>query len=180
MPGRKSVRLDGNKRPEWVIESFLRTSSDEFELHVVGSGPRKEHLMEMAAASDRAADIHFHGTIPRSEVLELMRTAALFVLPSAFENCPNVIIEAFVSGCPVVASDTMGARELITNGKTGLLFDKDNMDELTAILNRLLENEQRREELACAAYEHALQNHTIEHIADQYLTIGQQAIQTND
>lgn len=173
-------RLDGNKRPEWVLDAFLRAETDGFELHFAGSGPRRELLERRIAESDRADDVRLLGRIPRREVLERMREAAVFVLPSTFENCPNVIVEAMASGCPVVASDTMGAKELLTDGETGLLFDGDDESALRDALDRLLHHEGLRRELSRAAHERARETHTAGRIAERYLAIGRRALGASD
>lgn len=168
-------RLDGNKRPEWVLDAFLKSESNKFELHFIGSGPRQEFLHQRVADSSRKEDVTLHSQIPRTKVLQWMREAAVFVLPSKFEVCPNVIIEAMASGCPVVTSNTMGAKELIIDGKTGILFDKDDKPQLRERLDYVLSNKNKRQELARAAYEYALQNYTSNTIADKYLEIGNRA-----
>lgn len=169
-------RLDGNKRPDWVVDAFLAADTDDFKLHMIGSGPRKETLEERVVDSSRQNDISFCGQIPRSEVLHQMRKAAVFILPSRFENCPNVIVEAMASGCPVIASGTMGARELVTDGKTGILFNRKSKEALTTALDSLVESESRRRELAQAAYKYVRTNHTDHIIANKYLNIGLNAI----
>lgn len=173
-------RLDGNKRPEWVLDAFLHANTSRFELHFVGSGPREPVVREQVSRSDREDDIKLHGHMPRREVLTHMQQAAVFVLPSEFESCSNVIVEAMASGCPVIASDTMGARELISDNKTGILFDKNNKSTLCGALDQLLEDKSRREQMSKAAHKRALKRHTATVIADKYLEVGRQAIRQSD
>jgi len=170
-------RFDRNKRPELILEAFEEIREDEWELHYVGSGPQEDAVRELANNSTISECVRFYGHLPRSQVLEQMRSASIFVLPSEFESGGNVIIEAMASGCSVIASDTMGAKQLINDGETGILFDKYNTETLQSALNELIQNENRRKEIATAAYEHALENHTMDDIADKYIEIGRRAIE---
>jgi len=165
-------RIDGNKRPEWVLDAFLESDSEGFELQFIGAGPRQKFLERKVANSGRKDDIKLHGQIPREDVLQWMREATVFVLPSKFEVCPNVTIEAIASGCPVIAGNTMGNQELIDDKETGFLFDKNDRSDLFKILDNVLSTPTWRREVAHAAYEYTLENHTTSTIADEYLEIG--------
>ncbi len=167
-------RIDSNKRPELLVDAFAAVAQEPYELHVLGDGPRRDVVRRRAAAgvADR---VRLHGTVPRETVLERMREAAVFVLPSKYENCPNVIVEAMASGCPVVASDTTGCRVLVTDGETGRLFDREDPAALETVLSEVLADEDHRRSLATAAHEYALAEHTVEDIAAAYLAVGQRA-----
>ncbi|WP_027218085.1 glycosyltransferase [Butyrivibrio fibrisolvens] len=65
-------------------------------------------------------------------ITKLIRNARLSVFPSIwYENCPFSVIESIVNGTPVVGSNLGGVPELIDDGKTGLLFEAENVSELT-------------------------------------------------
>ena len=69
----------------------------------------------------------------------LIRKAKLSVLPSEwYENCPFSVIESQMYGTPVVASRMGGAPELLTEGKTGELFEAGNPTELEQKIRKLL------------------------------------------
>lgn len=65
-------------------------------------------------------------------ITKLIRNARLTVFPSIwYENCPFSVIESIVNGTPVIGSNLGGVPELIDDGKTGLLFEAENVSELT-------------------------------------------------
>lgn len=65
-------------------------------------------------------------------ITKLIRNARLSVFPSIwYENCPFSVIESIVNGTPVLGSNLGGVPELIDDGKTGLLFEAENVSELT-------------------------------------------------
>ncbi len=73
------------------------------------------------------------GVQSRERVRELMRSARALVFPSVcYEGQPLTIIEAFASGLPVIGSALGGVRELIDDGRTGLLFRPGDAADLAA------------------------------------------------
>jgi glycosyltransferase involved in cell wall biosynthesis len=61
----------------------------------------------------------------------------IFCLPSHFEGLPMSVIEAMLTGLPVVATDVSGPREQVVAGKTGLLVPPGKVEPLAAALNQL-------------------------------------------
>lgn len=172
-------RFDSNKRPGFLLDAFESLAPNRYELHFVGDGPRLTYIRHQVESSNISDRVTFHGQVPRSEVLNLMQQASIFVLPSEYENCPNVIVEAMASGCPVVASDTVGAQELIRDNETGLLFNTNSKEALRDVVKKLLNDKEYRNKLAAMAHDYARKNHTTSVIAEKYLDIGYQAIKQN-
>lgn len=71
-------------------------------------------------------------------ITKLIRNARFSVFPSIwYENCPFSVIESIVNGTPVIGSDLGGVPELIDDGKTGLLFEAENVSQLTDMIFKL-------------------------------------------
>lgn len=77
----------------------------------------------------------------------------IFVSASHTESFGLVIAEAMASGTPVIATETMGAAEIIEREKSGLLVPIDNVAELTSNITRLLNDQDERRRLAAAGAE---------------------------
>ena len=86
----------------------------------------------------------------RDDMADLMRAADIFTLPSHREGMPRSIIEAMLSGLPVVATDVRGSREEVVAGETGLLVPVCDANALTAALNTLVHDATARDRMGNA------------------------------
>jgi glycosyltransferase involved in cell wall biosynthesis len=105
-------------------------------LVLVGGGPLEARLREQARALGVEAE--FPGVVPQERLPPLYGGADAFVLASFTEGHPKVLLEAMASGVPCVASDCEGNRSLVTDGRTGLLFDPRRPQDLADRLERVL------------------------------------------
>jgi glycosyltransferase involved in cell wall biosynthesis len=98
-------------------------------LDIVGEGPARAELEQLATDLGVEARVRFHGSLPEPAVADLLAAADLFVLPSVVarngqrEGLPVVLIEALAAGVPVVATRLSGVPELIRDESTGLLAE---------------------------------------------------------
>ena len=128
------------------------------ELWVVGdrlSSDRGEDVAGMLDAAGLGQRLRRLGY--RHDVPAILAAADIFTLPSYFEALPMSVIEAMLSGLPVVASDIPGPREQVVNGETGLLVAVRNADALAAGLRQLAEDAALRERMGQAGRQRALE-----------------------
>lgn len=95
----------------------------------------------------------------------------IFVLPSRLEGFPLVVIEAMMSNCCVIRSDTEGAYDQIEPGVSGLLFKNESIAELTKQLEFAINNEPERIKIAAAGREYALDNFTAEKMTEKTIAV---------
>jgi len=119
----------GRLSHEKGVETLVRAASQlPYKLKIVGGGPLLDKLQ---ALSKGKSTIEFVGQQPWSEVKEIVSKARFSVIPSEwYENNPLSVIEALCLGTPVLGARTGGIPELIEEGKTGLLFEPKNSDDL--------------------------------------------------
>jgi glycosyltransferase involved in cell wall biosynthesis len=111
---------------------------------IVGTGPLADELRRYAA--DRSlARVLFVGERAPSTVPHYLRAGHALVLPSVSEGRPNVVLEAMAQARPVLASDIPGTREMIEEGRTGLLFPAQDAAGLARCIERLLEHPEQVE-----------------------------------
>ncbi len=122
------------------------------ELWVVGERLATDHgedLEPYFAACDLGARLRRLGY--REDVPDLLAAADIFVLPSHFEGLPMSVIEAMLTGLPVVATNVRGPREQVEEGRTGLLVPPRHVTALAAALRRLADNSVLRVRMGMAA-----------------------------
>jgi glycosyltransferase involved in cell wall biosynthesis len=98
----------------------------------VGQGPLESELRAEVSTRGLASRVRFLGH--RDDVPSLMAAADLFVLPSAFEGLPLVLLEAMATGLPVIATRVSGTREAVDDGATGLLVQPGDDAGLAAAI----------------------------------------------
>jgi glycosyltransferase involved in cell wall biosynthesis len=139
-------RLDPQKGPLQLLEAASELFADQADLHVVmvGDGPLASELREWTRARKLQSRVHFAGR--QEDIAGLMRAADLFVLPSQWEGLPNVVLEAMAAGTPIVATAAEGVRDLLGEGKLGVVVPLNGEPRLPeAIRNAFREKELRRE-----------------------------------
>ena len=133
-------RLVAEKGYPELLEAMRRVDA---VLWVVGDRLPSDHASPIDRALEKIRrDRELSGRVKllgyRSDVPALMRAAAIYTLPSHREGMPRSIIEAMLTGLPVVATDIRGSREEVVAEVTGLLVPPRNPRTLAAALNRLV------------------------------------------
>ena len=151
----RTIITVANLRPEKNHETLLAAAAvllrtrPGLRFQIVGDGPRRADLEELSHARGLGAHVEFLGH--REDIPTLLAAADVFVLPSRSEAFPNGAIEAMAAGLPVVASNVGGLRDLIQNGRTGVLVPPGNPEALAGALQSLIDNPAGAEALGRAA-----------------------------
>ncbi len=112
--------LVDEKGHHFAVEALAKLT--DTNLLIVGEGPRKSQLQELAASLGVADRVHFTGLLPHGDMPELYSAADVLVLPSAREGMPNVILESLACGTRVVATAVGGIGEVVRSGQAGVLM----------------------------------------------------------
>lgn len=127
----------------------LRKHRDDWHLDIVGDGPARSECERIAADLGLTAKVTFCGLKPKREVAEFMRQADLFVLPSIWENCPCVAIEAMASGLPIVSTLAGGIPEIVSED-VGVLVPPGDPLRLSSALGLMIQSLARFDRLGIA------------------------------
>jgi glycosyltransferase involved in cell wall biosynthesis len=144
-------RLSPEKNLGALVEAAALVRKAPVRVRLVGNGPDRSALEDRARSL--GVTLHVQPVVPHPEVAKLMAVADAFVLASFHEGHPKALLEAMAAGAPCVASDCEGNRSLVTEGRTGLLFDPHRPDDLAAQLDRVLGDADLAASLAAAARE---------------------------
>jgi glycosyltransferase involved in cell wall biosynthesis len=143
------------KGPDILLRAaaLCRERGLKSEYFIVGSGRHTHEMKRLAKRLGMEDQVHFMGQLAFGQaVLDFLDGIDLFVLPSRAEGLPRALLEAMARGCPCIASDVGGVRELLTpdeivpSGRPELLAD--------AIL-KLLADPQRMQRLSTENFKKA-------------------------
>jgi len=135
------------KRVDVLIKAcgILNKKELNFRLNLIGDGPEHSSLLRLVEDLGLQEVVSFFPPVTVREVRLAMQAAHIYVLPSSQEEGWGVVIgEAMGDGCAVVAASGAGsAQMLVQHGKTGYLFQEDDMNGLTRYLEELIQNPER-------------------------------------
>jgi len=118
----------------------LIESGSSGKLLIVGDGSDLDSLQHLAAELDLSQHIHFMGTKNKAELAALYRAADCCVLPSRYDNFPNVLIESLSCGTPCIGTAVGGIPTIITPRLNGFLVQSENVEELAEALRQMAIN----------------------------------------
>ena len=145
-------RLVGLKRYDVLIKAVYEIVNRGFYnilVLIAGEGEERSKLEELIRRLKLERYIKLLGL--RHDVIELMKTSNIFVLPSSYEGLSIAMIEAMACGLPVIASNVPGLKEFILNGENGLLFPLGDYFALADHIIKLTTEEDLRTKLSYGA-----------------------------
>lgn len=112
-----------HKGPHLLIEALaaLRGEFPDARLVLVGEGPERLRLAELAARLGVQGQVTFAGAVNNAELYQWYSAADVFLLASSREGWANVLLEAMACGTPVVATDIGGTPEVVADASVGRL-----------------------------------------------------------
>lgn len=166
-----SGRLAKEKRIDQLISLWptIRMHYSEAYLVILGSGGEAQALKAIAGEG-----VIFVGQA--DDVAPYLRTADLFVLPSATEGLSNAMLEALAAGLPTIATTVGGAPDVIDHNISGWLIPPDDATRLQQALLTLLGNSSLRERLGQQGREKVKQEYSLTATADQLRILYDQMI----
>jgi glycosyltransferase involved in cell wall biosynthesis len=129
-------RLTEEKGVRTLIDAW--SMINDLKLIIVGDGDLREELE--SKVKNKQLDVEFRGTQDKTKVLELVSNAMLQIIPSeCYEGFPNVLLEAYTCGTPVISSAIGSLNELVEDGKNGFKFKAKDPVDLVRKINHILD-----------------------------------------
>ena len=168
-------RLLPQKDYPTLLRAFQPLANASARLLIAGRGPLLESLQRQAEQLGIAPQVMFLGV--RDDVAELLAAADGFVLSSAWEGMPNVVMEAQAAAKPVVATNVGGVSELVEGEKSGFLVPPENSGALSqAMLRLMVLPEEQRHKMGVSGRDHVAAHYSVGAMADRWMALYRQLL----
>jgi glycosyltransferase involved in cell wall biosynthesis len=146
--------------------SKIEKQHPDWQLTIFGDGNRTPYEKQMEALEIDDKRCHLNG--PTSNIQQEYIDSSIFVFSSRFEGFGMVLVEAMACGLPVISFDCpCGPKDIIKDGKDGILVGNGNIDLLASELSKMMNIETLRQSMSKEGLKNA-QRFYIGHIAEQW------------
>lgn len=171
-----TVQAFARMRQQWLGTPGIR---EEPELVMVGAGPLRRAVEQQIAALGLQACVRLTGALPHDQVAALLRRSRGFIQHSMVapdgdsEGCPVAVIEAQLSGLPVVATRHGGIPAVVEDGVSGWLVEEGDVEGMAAAMLRLVSDPALAARMGQAGQRRAWRRFTIDHHLAQVMELVQ-------
>jgi glycosyltransferase involved in cell wall biosynthesis len=169
------ARFEAQKDHPTLLHALAGLRDLAWELDLVGDGPLLGRMESLAADLGLRERVHFLGQ--RMDVPRLLAGAQLSLLVTNWEGLPLSILEAMRAGLPVIATDVAGIGEAISEGETGYLIPRGDVELLRERLARLLGDARLRLDQGRAARARYERHFTLDQFVDRTLAVYQDVLE---
>lgn len=150
-------RIVGDKGVNEMVEAFARLHAEHDACRLVIVGRKEEELDPLKPETIQKIDvmeaIEMVGAQYGDNLIAWYAASDCFILPSYREGFPNTVLEAGAMGLPSIVTDINGSREIVEDGKNGIIIPPKNSDSLYHAMKRMMENSQMRRSMTEKARE---------------------------
>lgn len=154
----------------------IRKSFSDVRCHILGSGPERSRLEELARTLGVTSAVVFFGDVPYGDVPRHLAAADVFVRPARSEGMGNAFVEALAAGLPVVGTPVEGILDVIADGKTGLFANVDDPADVAEKTIRLLRDKALSRAIADRGFAMVRERFSWDVIADGYAEVFRTAL----
>jgi glycosyltransferase involved in cell wall biosynthesis len=164
-------RFETSKGIDHLIAAWKRVCArrPHARLWLAGDGPESPAIRRQVESLDLADQVIPLGVL--SDIDLLLAAADLFVMPAVEAGPSLALLEAMAAATPLVAADTSGTREVMTDGVHGLLVPPGNVDAMSAAIGRLLDRRPEALQLGAAAREHVSRHFSLANMVREHVTL---------
>ncbi|MCF8227290.1 MAG: glycosyltransferase family 4 protein [Bacteroidales bacterium] len=152
------------KAPDVLLRAITMMDKNKLEENrvgfvIVGGGPMEIELRSSCSANDLDNFVHFTGRVPYEDTANYFSMADIFVIPSWHEGTSISLLEAMYNGLACVGSKVPGITDVLEDGKNSILFQKNNSEELSNVLDQLVQDSNKQKSLGEAARRDVIQRY---------------------
>lgn len=162
------------KGHRYLIEAFSRMKAQGWQLLIVGDGPKREEIEAQVERLGLRNRVSLVGQQSNPELW--FKCLDIFCLPSyANEGIPQAVLQAMMTGLPIVSTTAGAISEVVIDGRTGLIVAPENVEQLMAALQKLMDDPGLAQRLGNQAADVARSRYTREAMLDRMEAIFQRA-----
>jgi len=164
-------RIDREKGLFDLVECgrYVCNEMNNVSFVLAGNGRDLSNLKQKIKKAGLQKKFKFLGQVDKNQLVKLYQNASIFVLPSYHEGLPGVVLEAMSCGLPVITTDVRGNRDLISNGKNGIVVSPRAPKKLAAAIVCLLNDDDMQLNLGKNARKTIEENYTWDNISSKFL-----------
>ena len=169
--------LEQRKGHRYLIEAIGALAADRVassNVLIAGQGSIHEVLQGEIAVIRSLERIKLLGRV--DDARELLWASDIFAMPSLKEGLGVAALEAMASGLPVIASDVGGLREVVEDGRSGIIVPPANSEEIASAIRRLAESAGLRTQMGAAARARVVENYSMEKMAARTLALYRECV----
>jgi len=161
-------RMDNAKDHDTLLHAFalVRREIPQAQLRLVGDGPRRPILEALAQELGLRNSVEFTGM--RRDIPQQLSDVDVYVFSTRTEGFPNALIEAMAAKLPIVASDIPSCREVLDDGKAGVLVSPGDFSRMAEAILSLLSDPSSCARAAESAYKRVSENYRIDNMVRAY------------
>lgn len=159
-------RISKEKGWNVFIECARKLKEDDFKFHIYGTGPQSKKLM-CSVKKNGLTNVYYHGVIPNDKIFEVISAVNIIMVPSYFEELGSVVLESGVMKKNVIASNTGGLAEILSNNR-GYLVKVGDSDGFCNGIKHIVNNDIKYGE---KLYEYISSNYSIDKVLRDYLSV---------
>ncbi len=162
-----------------ALDVLIQSCQDIEKVHIwlAGAGPEEDNLKKLASDLGMADRVHFLGW--RKDRAALMDAADICVFPSRYEPFGTVFVQAWAQKIPLICSKAQGPSQFVRHGEDALMFDVDNVSQLSEQIKTLISDKELADRLVKAGYARYQNEFTREKVVEGYTQFYQKIIADN-
>lgn len=170
-------RLTRSKNWPTLLQALaLLDGRHRWRLSVFGDGEQRREFRSAIAKLGLASKVSMMGYV--SNVVELMKSADMLVMPSWSEGMPNVLLEAFEMRLPCIASDIPSHRQLVGDSGAAILFNPNSVPDLVSAIEAVLDRSVDLDRMVVAGKAIA-DRYSIPRMVDQYSAMYRRLVRSS-
>lgn len=151
------ARLSAEKNLIFLLQALVelkKKMGDCFQLLIIGDGPQKQELQELADTLKIEENVSFLGTVPNEQIASFHSACDAFLFTSKSETQGIVLLEAMAGASPVIAVEATGVCDVVRNGQNGFMTSESE-EEFAELTRKVLEDKSLHHILSQGARETA-------------------------